>query len=64
MSSKFFLLLFIKMNQDITVIAGFYTKLFEFGRFELEIFIKVWFRLYGATLMVNGNLLQNVKRET
>ena len=52
------------MNQDITVIAGFYTKLFEFGRFELEIFIKVCFRLYGATLMVNGNLLQNVKRET
>ena len=41
----------------ITVITAFFTKLSEFGGFEVEIFIEVWFWLYGATLMVNGNFL-------
>ena len=48
----------------ITVITAFFTKLSEFGGREVEIFIEVWFWLYGATLMANGNLLWNAKRET
>ena len=41
----------------ITVISAFLTKLSEFGRLEVEIVIEVWFWLYDATLMANGNLL-------
>ena len=48
----------------ITVITAFFTKLSEFRGREVEIFIDVWFWLYGATLMANGNLLWNAKRET
>ena len=62
-SSKFFLLLFTwikqrwKHNLNITVITAFLTKLSEFWRLEVEIFIDVWFSLYGTALMANGNLL-------
>ena len=31
--------------------AAFLTKLFEFGRLEFEIFIEVWFWLYGVALI-------------
>ena len=41
----------------ITVITAFLTKISECGGLEVEIFIEVWFWLYGATLMANGNLL-------
>ena len=44
--------------------TAFLTKLFAFGRLEFEIFIEVWFWLYGVTLMANDNLLQKAKRET
>ena len=37
--------------------TAFLTKLSEFVGLEVEIFIEVWFWLYGATLMANGNLL-------
>ena len=30
--------------------AAFLTKRFEFGRLEFEIFIEVWFWLYGVHL--------------
>ena len=49
---------------DIAFTAPFITKLFEFGRFEFEIFIDIWFWLYDATLMSNDTLLRNAKRET
>ena len=48
----------------ITVVAAFLTKLSEFARLEFEVLIEIWFWLYGATLMANGNLLRNAKRET
>ena len=48
----------------ILLLNGFLTKLSEFGGLEIGIFIEVWFWLYGATLMANGNLLWNAKRET
>ena len=54
----------IQHNLGITVITAFFTKLSEFGGHEVEIFIEVWFCLYGATLMAKGNLLWNAKRET
>ena len=53
-----------KRNLDITIMTAFLTKLFAFGRLEFEIFIEVWFWLYGVTLMANDNLLQKAKRET
>ena len=49
----------LKHNMDITVIAAFLTKPFEFGRLECEIFIDIWFWLHGPALTVNSNLLQN-----
>ena len=54
----------LKHNLDIPIIAAFLTKLSEFRGFEFEIFIEVWFWLYGATLIASGNLLLNAKRET
>ena len=51
-------------NLDIIVTAAFFTKLSEFGGLEFEILIEAWFWLYGATLMVDGNLLRNAKHET
>ena len=45
--------------------AAFLTKLFEFGRLEFEIFIEVWFWLYGVALMGNSTYYKtpNVKRD-
>ena len=37
----------------ITVTTPFLTKLSEFENCEVEIFVEVWFWLYGARLMVN-----------
>ena len=48
----------------MTFIAAFLTKLSEFGGLEFELSIEVWFWLHGTTLMANGNLLRNAKRET
>ena len=52
-----------KYNLNINVIAAFLTKLSEFGRLELKVFIEVWFWLYGATFITNGNLVRTVKRD-
>ena len=52
------------MKTQLTVKTAFFTKLSEFGWREVEIFIDVWFWLYCGTLMANGNLLWNAKRET
>ena len=38
---------------DITVTTAFLTKLSEFEGRKVEIFVEVWFWLYGATLMAN-----------
>ena len=50
----------------ISVITAFLTKLSEFRGLEVEIFVEVWFWLYGATLMANDNLLRtpNMKRDS
>ena len=53
-----------KHNLDITVMAAFLTRRFEFGRLGFEIFTEVWFWLYGVALMANDNLLRKAKRET
>ena len=37
----------------ITVTTPFLTKLSEFENCEVEIFVEVWFWLYGARLMAN-----------
>ena len=50
---------------NITAITALLAKLSEFGGLEVEIFIEVWFWLYGATFMANGTYYErpNVKRD-
>ena len=55
----------IKQNLDITIIPAFLTKRSEFGRLKFQIYIEVWFWLYGITNATAPNTIQieNSKQE-
>ena len=68
--SKFFLLLLYINESTVEIQLGYYCyssfshKTFWIWKAWFEIFIEVWFWLYGVALMANDNLLRKAKRKT